>query len=131
MTFDPIADMLTRIRNALTVKHETVEVPASQIKKAIADLLVSEGYLQSAEIVGEGTHKNILITLKYGANNQKVINNLKRISTPGLRIYSSSEDLPRVLNGLGIAIISTNKGIMTDKQARELKVGGEVLAYVW
>ncbi|MBQ0017492.1 MAG: 30S ribosomal protein S8 [Clostridiales bacterium] len=131
MTFDPIADMLTRIRNALTIKKETVEVPASQIKKAIADLLVNEGYLTSAEIVGEGTKQNILITLKYGAGNAKVINNLKRISTPGLRIYSSSEDLPRVLNGLGIAIISTNKGIMTDKQARQLKIGGEVLAYVW
>ncbi len=130
MTFDPIADMLTRMRNALTAKHETVEVPASQIKKAIADLLVSEGYIQSAEIVGEGVKQNILITLKY-VNGQKVINGLKRISTPGLRIYSSVEDLPRVLGGLGIAIISTNKGIMTDKQARQAKVGGEVLAYVW
>ncbi len=131
MTFDPIADMLTRIRNALTAKHDTVEIPASQIKKAIADLLVSEGYIQSAEIVGEGIKKNILVTLKYGANGQKVINGIKRISTPGLRIYSSVEDLPQVLNGLGIAIISTNKGIMTDKQARQAKVGGEVLAYVW
>lgn len=131
MTFDPIADMLTRIRNGLTAKHETVEIPASQIKKAIADLLVSEGYLQSAEIVGEGVKQNIVVTLKYGANGQKVINGIKRISTPGLRIYSSVEDLPRVLNGLGIAIISTNKGIMTDKQARQAKVGGEVLAYVW
>ena len=131
MTFDPIADMLTRIRNGLTAKHETVEIPASQIKKAIADLLVSEGYLQSAEIVGEGVQQNIVVTLKYGMNGQKVINGIKRISTPGLRIYSSVEDLPRVLNGLGIAIISTNKGIMTDKQARQAKVGGEVLAYVW
>ena len=131
MTFDPIADMLTRIRNALTAKHDTVEIPASQIKKAIADLLVSEGYIQSAEIVGEGIKKNFLVTLKYGANGQKVINGIKRISTPGLRIYSSVEDLPQVLNGLGIAIISTNKGIMTDKQARQAKVGGEVLAYVW
>ncbi len=131
MTFDPIADMLTRIRNGLTAKHETVEIPASQIKKAIADLLVSEGYLQSAEIVGEGVKQNIVVTLKYGMNGQKVINGIKRISTPGLRIYSSVEDLPRVLNGLGIAIISTNKGIMTDKQARQAKVGGEVLAYVW
>lgn len=131
MTFDPIADMLTRIRNGLTAKHETVEIPASQIKKAIADLLVSEGYLQSAEIVGEGVKQNIVVTLKYGMNGQKVINGIKKISTPGLRIYSSVEDLPRVLNGLGIAIISTNKGIMTDKQARQAKVGGEVLAYVW
>ena len=131
MTFDPIADMLTRIRNGLAAKHETVEIPASQIKKAIADLLVSEGYLQSAEIVGEGVKQNIVVTLKYGMNGQKVINGIKRISTPGLRIYSSVEDLPRVLNGLGIAIISTNKGIMTDKQARQAKVGGEVLAYVW
>ena len=131
MTFDPIADMLTRIRNALTVKHETVEIPASQIKKAIADLLVEEGFLTSAEYVGEGVNKNIKVVLKYGPNNQKVISGIKRISTPGLRIYSNVEDLPKVLNGLGIAIISTNKGIMTDKKARELKLGGEVLAYVW
>lgn len=131
MTFDPIADMLTRIRNAQTAKHDVVEIPASQIKKAIADLLVSEGYLQSAELVGEGVEKKIVVTLKYGANHQKVINGLKRISTPGLRIYSGVDDLPRVLNGLGIAIISTNKGIMTDKQARQAQVGGEVLAYVW
>lgn len=131
MTFDPIADMLTRIRNALTVKHETVEIPASQIKKAIADLLVEEGFLTSAEYVGEGVNKQIKVVLKYGPNNTKVVNGLKRISTPGLRIYSSVEDLPKVLNGLGIAIISTNKGIMTDKKARELKLGGEVLAYVW
>lgn len=131
MTFDPIADMLTRMRNALTVKHKTVDIPASQIKKAIADLLVKEGFIASAEINGEGTAKVIHIELKYGADNQKVINGLKRISTPGLRIYSSFEDFPRVLNGLGIAIISTNKGIMTDKEAREAKVGGEVLAYVW
>jgi small subunit ribosomal protein S8 len=130
MTFDPIADMLTRIRNALTVKKATVEIPASQIKKAIADLLVSEGYIESAELVGEGVKKNIVVTLKYAGNN-KVINGIKRISTPGLRIYASVEDLPKVLGGLGIAIISTNKGIMTDKQARQAKVGGEVLAYVW
>ena len=128
---DPIADMLPRIRNALVVKHETVEVPASQIKKAIADLLVEEGFLTSAEIVGEGVNKNIKVVLKYGANGVKAISGLKRISTPGLRIYSNVEDLPRVLNGLGIAIISTNKGIMTDKKARELNIGGEVLAYVW
>ena len=131
MTFDPIADMLTRIRNGLTAKHESVVVPASQIKKAIADLLVEEGFLTSAELTGEGVDKNIKIVLKYGPNNQKVISGIKRISTPGLRIYSNVEDLPKVLNGLGIAIISTNKGIMTDKKARELKLGGEVLAYVW
>lgn len=131
MIFDQIADMLTRIRNALTVKHASVEIPASQIKKAIADLLVSEGYVKSVEIVGEGVQKNIKIDLKYGPDNQKVISGIKRISKPGLRIYSSVEDLPKVLNGLGIALISTSKGIMTDKQAREQKVGGEVLAYVW
>lgn len=131
MIFDPIADMLTRIRNALTVKHASVEIPASQIKKAIADLLVSEGYVKSVEIVGEGVQKNIKIDLKYGPDNQKIISGIKRISKPGLRIYSSVEDLPKVLNGLGIALISTSKGIMTDKQAREQKVGGEVLAYVW
>lgn len=131
MKFDPIADMLTRIRNALTVKHSYVEVPASQIKKAIADLLVSEGYIASAEFEGEGVKKNIKITLKYGANNQKVISGIKRISKPGLRVYCGVEDLPTVLNGLGIAVISTTKGIMTDKQARAAKLGGEIIAYVW
>ena len=131
MKFDPIADMLTRIRNALTVKHSYVEVPASQIKKAIADLLVSEGFVASAEFEGEGVNKVIKIVLKYGVNNQKVISGIKRISKPGLRVYCGVQDLPKVLNGLGVAIISTSKGIMTDKQAREAKLGGEVIAYVW
>ena len=131
MKFDPIADMLTRIRNALTVKHSYVEVPASQIKKAIADLLVSEGYVARAEYEVEGVNKVIKIVLKYGANNQKVISGLKRISKPGLRVYCGVQDLPKVLNGLGIAIISTSKGIMTDKEARNAKLGGEVIAYVW
>ena len=131
MTFDPIADMLTRIRNALTVKHTEVSVPASQIKIAIANLLVEEGYITSAEVVGEGIEKTIKITLKYGPNGEKVISGIKRISTPGLRIYAGVEDMPKVLNGLGIAVISTSKGIMTDKQARNANIGGEVLAYVW
>lgn len=128
---DPIADLLTRIRNALTARHETVTVPASKMKKAIADILVEEGYVKSAEIVDDNGHPNILITLKYGAKYERVITNLKRISKPGLRVYCGSTDLPKVLGGLGIAIISTSKGIMTDKKARNLNVGGEVLAYVW
>ena len=128
---DPIADLLTRIRNALTARHETVTVPASKMKKAIADILVEEGFVKSAEIVDDNGHPVILITLKYGAKYEKVITNLKRISKPGLRVYCGSEDLPKVLGGLGIAIISTSKGVMTDKKARSLKVGGEVLAYVW
>ena len=128
---DPIADLLTRIRNALTAKHDTVTVPSSKMKKAIADILVSEGYIKSAEIVEIDGHKNIFITLKYGAKNERVITSLKRISKPGLRVYCGYEDLPKVLNGLGIAIISTSKGIMTDKQARADKIGGEVLAYIW
>ena len=128
---DPIADLLTRIRNALTARHETVTVPNSKMKKAIADILVDEGYVKSAEIVDIEGHSNILITLKYGAKYEKVITNLKRISKPGLRVYCGYEDLPKVLGGLGIAIISTSKGVMTDKQARNQKVGGEVLAYVW
>lgn len=131
MKFDPIADMLTRIRNALTVKHSYVEVPASQIKKAIADLLVAEGYVASAEYEGEGVNKIIKVVLKYGVNGEKVITGIKRISKPGLRVYCGVEELPSVLNGLGTAIISTNKGIMTDKQARNAKLGGEVIAYVW
>lgn len=130
ITTDPIADMLTRMRNALTVKHKTVTVPASKMKLAIADLLKNEGYINGFEVT-EGPKSSIVIDLKYGPNNQKVINGLKRISKPGLRIYASYEDLPRVLNGLGIAIVSTSKGLMTDKQAREQKIGGEVLAYVW
>ena len=128
---DPIADLLTRIRNALTARHESVTVPASKMKKAIADILVEEGYVKSAEIVDDNGHPVIRITLKYGAKYEKVITNLKRISKPGLRVYCGSADLPRVLGGLGIAIISTSKGIMTDKKARNLNVGGEVLAYVW
>ncbi len=128
---DPIADLLTRIRNALTAKHETVTVPTSKMKKAIADILVNEGFIKSAEVVEQDGHSNILIVLKYGKKNEKVITNLKRISKPGLRVYCGHEELPSVLGGLGIAIISTSKGVMTDKEARKLKIGGEVLAYVW
>lgn len=128
---DPIADLLTRIRNALTAKHETVTVPASKMKKAIADILVDEGFVKSAEIVDNEGKSDIVITLKYGPKNEKVITNLKRISKPGLRVYCGYEKLPKVLGGLGIAIISTSKGVMTDKAARNNKIGGEVLAYVW
>ena len=128
---DPIADLLTRIRNALTARHDTVTVPASKMKKAIVDILVEEGYLKSAEIVEIDGHTNIYITLKYAGKNEKVITCLKRISKPGLRVYCGHEDLPKVLNGLGIAIISTSKGVMTDRQARAQKIGGEVLAYIW
>ena len=129
---DPIADMLTRIRNANTAKHDTVDVPASKIKLAIADILVEEGYIAKYDIVEDGNFKTIRITLKYGADkNEKIISGLKRISKPGLRVYASKENLPKVLGGLGIAIISTNKGIVTDKVARQLNVGGEVLAFVW
>ncbi len=128
---DPIADLLTRIRNALTAKHETVTVPASKMKKAIADILVEEGFVKSAEIVENEGRSDIVIVLKYGAKNEKVISNLKRISKPGLRVYCGYEKLPKVLGGLGIAIISTSKGVMTDKAARNNKIGGEVLAYVW
>ncbi len=129
---DPIADMLTRIRNANTAKHDTVDVPASKIKVAIAEILLKEGYIKSFEIEEVGSFKNIHITLKYGKDKSvKTISGLKRISKPGLRIYASKEDLPHVLGGLGIAIISTNKGIVTDKEARKLNVGGEVLAYIW
>ncbi len=129
---DPIADMLTRIRNANTAKHDTVDVPASKMKLAIANILLDEGYIKSYDVVENGVVKTINITLKYGAGkNERVISGLKRISKPGLRVYASKEDLPKVLGGLGIAIISTNKGILTDKQAREQNVGGEVLAYIW
>lgn len=128
---DPIADLLTRIRNALTAKHDTVTVPTSNMKKSICDILVNEGFIKSAEIAEINGHNEIVITLKYGAKNQKVISNLKRISKPGLRVYCGYEDLPNVLGGLGIAIISTSKGVMTDKEARKQKIGGEVLAYVW
>ncbi len=129
---DPIADMLTRIRNANTSKHDTVDVPASKMKLAIADILVKEGYVAKYDLVEDGTAKNIRITLKYGKDkNEKIISGLKRISKPGLRVYAGKEELPRVLGGLGIAIISTNQGVMTDKEARKLNVGGEVLAFVW
>ena len=129
---DPIADMLTRIRNANTAKHDTVDVPASKIKTEIARILLDEGYIKAYEIVEDGVVKTIKITLKYGADkNQKVISGLKRISKPGLRVYAGVENMPKVLDGLGIAIISTNKGIVTDKEARAMNVGGEVLAFVW
>lgn len=129
---DPIADMLTRIRNANTAKHDTVDVPASKIKTEIARILLDEGYIKAYEIVEDGVVKTIKITLKYGADkNQKVISGLKRISKPGFRVYAGVENMPKVLGGLGIAIISTNKGIVTDKEARAMNVGGEVLAFVW
>ena len=128
---DPIADMLTRIRNALIAKHEAVEVPASNMKKEIARLLLQEGYITSYELVEGEVQSKLVITLKYGPNGEKVINGLKRISKPGLRIYAGHDELPKVLGGLGIAIISTNQGVITDKKARELGVGGEVLAFVW
>ena len=129
---DPIADMLTRIRNANTAKHDTVDVPASKMKLAIADILLNEGYIAKYDIVEDGSFKTIRITLKYGVDkNQKVISGLKRISKPGLRVYASKDELPRVLGGLGTAIISTNQGVLTDKEARKLNVGGEVLCFVW
>ena len=129
---DPIADMLTRIRNANTSKHDTVDVPASKMKLAIADILVKEGYVAKYDLVEDGAAKNIRITLKYGKDkNEKIISGLKRISKPGLRVYAGKDELPRVLNGLGVAIISTNNGVITDKEARKLNVGGEVLAFVW
>ena len=129
---DPIADMLTRIRNANTAKHDTVDVPASKMKIAIADILLDEGYIAKYDIVEDGNFKTMHITLKYGADkNEKVISGLKRISKPGLRVYANSEEMPKVLGGLGTAIVSTNKGVITDKEARKLGVGGEVLCYVW
>lgn len=129
---DPIADMLTRIRNALTAKHETVEVPASKIKVAIAEILVKEGYVKGFEVVDSNVQNNIVITLKYApVKGQKVVTGLKRVSTPGLRVYAGVDNLPKVLNGMGIAILSTSKGILTDKEAKAQHVGGEVLAYVW
>lgn len=128
---DPIADMLTRIRNALTAKHEDVLVPASTVKKAIAEILLEEGYIKSFDIREDSVAKYIHIDLKYGPNKQRVITGLKRISKPGLRIYARKDQLPKVLNGLGIAIISTSRGIMTDREARKQGVGGEVLAYIW
>ena len=129
---DPIADMLTRIRNANTAKHYTVDVPASKMKLAIADILVKEGYIKKYEIVEDGAFQTIRISLKYGNNkNERIISGIKKISKPGLRVYAGKEDMPKVLGGLGIAIVSTNQGVITDKQARELGVGGEVLAFVW
>ena len=129
---DPIADMLTRIRNANTAKHDTVAVPSSKMKLAIANILLEEGYIKKLDVVEDGAFKNLHITLKYGADrNDKVITGLKRISKPGLRVYAGKDELPRVLGGLGIAIISTNQGVVTDKKARELQVGGEVLAFIW
>ena len=129
---DPIADMLTRIRNANTAKHDTVDVPASKMKLAIANILLDEGYIAKYDLVEDGAFKTIHITLKYGADkNEKVISGLKRISKPGLRVYANTEDIPKVLGGLGTAIISTNKGLVTDKEARKLGVGGEVLCFVW
>ncbi len=129
---DPIADMLTRIRNANTAKHDTVDVPASKMKAAIADILVDEGYIAKYDMVEDGSFKTMKITLKYGANkNEKIISGIKRISKPGLRVYAAKDEIPYVLGGLGIAILSTNQGIITDKKARELQVGGEVLAFVW
>ena len=129
---DPVADMLTRIRNANTAKHDTVDIPSSRIKNAIAEILLNEGYIKSYTVEGEGVKKVIRIVLKYGRDkNEKVIHGLSRISKPGLRVYAGAEDMPKVLGGLGIAIVSTNEGIMTDKEARKKNVGGEVMAYVW
>ena len=129
---DPIADMLTRIRNANTAKHDTVDVPSSKMKLAIANILLNEGYIKKLDVVEDKGFKNLHITLKYGADrNDKVITGLKRISKPGLRVYAGRDELPKVLGGLGIAIISTNQGVVTDKKARELQVGGEVLAFIW
>jgi small subunit ribosomal protein S8 len=128
---DPIADMLTRIRNAGTAKHETVDIPASKMKKAIAEILLEEGYIKSFQLIDDGTQGVIRITLKYLPGKEKAIQGLRRVSKPGLRVYAGADELPRVLKGLGIAIISTSKGIMTDKKARALNVGGEVLAFVW
>ena len=132
MTSDPIADMLTRIRNANTAKHDTVDIPASKIKVAIAGILVDEGFIEKYDIIEDGAFKTIRIALKYGADkNERIISGLKRISKPGLRVYADVENMPIVLGGLGVAIISTNKGVVTDKEARSMNVGGEVLAFVW
>ena len=128
---DPVADMLTRIRNANNAKHETVDVPASNMKKSIAQVLLDEGYIKAFQVIDDGTQGTIRITLKYNAGKEKVISGLRRVSKPGLRVYVGADELPRVLKGLGIAIISTSKGVMTDKQARKEHVGGEVLAFVW
>jgi small subunit ribosomal protein S8 len=128
---DPIADMLTRIRNANSAKHDTVDIPASKMKKAIAEILLEEGYIRNYQLIDDGTQGVIRITLKYNQGKEKVITGLRRVSKPGLRVYVGAEELPSVLRGLGIAIISTSKGVMTDKKARAAHVGGEVLAFVW
>lgn len=128
---DPIADMLTRIRNANVVRHETVDIPASNIKKAIANIMLEEGFIKNIEELTDGSVPIIRITMKYGQNKERVITGLKRISKPGLRVYVGKEDIPKVLGGLGIAVVSTSKGIMTDKQARKEGLGGEVLCYIW
>ena len=129
---DPIADMLTRIRNANTAKHDTVDIPSSKMKNAIAEILFNEGYIAKYEIIEDGNFKTIRVTLKYGADkNEKIITGIKRISKPGLRVYANKNEIPKVLGGLGTAILSTNRGIITDKEARKLQVGGEVLAFVW
>ena len=128
---DVIADMLTRIRNANTAKHATVDIPASNMKKAIADILVEEGYVKSYQVIEDGKQGVIRVTLKYAAGKQKVIRGIRRVSKPGLRKYAGYEDMPKVMNGLGIAIVSTSKGLMTDKKARAEKIGGEILAFVW
>ena len=128
---DPIADMLTRVRNAIRANKETVEIPSSNMKKAIADIMLSEGYVNDVKLVEEGVNGKILITLKYIGKKQNVINGLKRVSKPGLRTYAGVENMPKVMDGLGVAVLSTNKGIMTDKQAKAANVGGEVLCYIW
>ncbi len=128
---DVVADMLTRIRNANSAKHESVEIPASNLKKAIAQILLDEGFIKSFDIIDDGKQGTIKVTLKYGENKQRIIQGLRRVSKPGLRIYAASADLPKVENGLGIAIVSTSKGLMTDKAARKQNIGGEVLAFVW
>ena len=128
---DPIADMLTRIRNANSAKHDSVDIPASNMKKAIAEILLEEGYIKNYQIIDNGTQGVIRVALKYNAGKEQVISGLRRVSQPGLRVYAGADDLPKVLKGLGIAIVSTSKGIMTDKKARELHIGGEVLAFVW
>ena len=128
---DPIADMLTRIRNANNAKHDTVDVPASNMKKSIAQILLEEGYIKNFQLIDNGTQGVIRVTLKYGAGKEKVISGLRRVSKPGLRVYAGADELPKVLRGLGIAIVSNSKGVMTDKKAREAHVGGEVLAFVW
>lgn len=128
---DVIADMLTRIRNANNAKHDTVDIPASNMKKAIADILVEEGYIKNVQVIEDNKQGILRVTLKYGPNKQKILQGLRRVSKPGLRIYANSKEMPRVMNGLGVAIVSTSKGIMTDKKARSQNVGGEVIAFVW